>query len=333
MAGWVTVCKKELADHLGSKRYIVLFALIMILSTLSAYQGAEFIKNNPTASFIAIFSGAQAGFSFTSLMVFFGPIIGLALGFDAINKERTSGSLSVLLSQPIFRDSVLNGKFLAGVAALSLLAGSTIGIMCGVAIPLLGFGPALEEISRIVLFTLLTVLYLAFWLALGLLYSTVTKKTTTSILMSIATWLLFSIVITIVASLVANAIAPVQMPEGFAFTPGTTPGNQTQPGGFNQTQTEQYQRLLQERSAIQATIQRISPAYLYNEASSSILGITGSTFGFIQIGGGRTPFRPLELSQGLLASWPQITAIAVGLIMCFAASYMLFLRQEIRSGG
>jgi ABC-2 type transport system permease protein len=331
MAGLMTVCQKELTDHLGSKRYIVLFALIMILSTLSAYQGAEFIKNNPNASFIAIFSGAQAGFSFTSLMVYFGPIIGLALGFDAINKERTSGSLSVLLSQPIFRDTVLNGKFLAGVAALSLLAGSTIGIMCGVAIPLLGFGPALEEISRIVLFALLTILYLAFWLALGLLYSTVTKKTTTSILMSVATWLLFSIVITIVASLVANAIAPIQLPGG--FTPGTRPGNQTQPGGLNQTQTEQYRRLLQERSAIQASIQRISPAYLYNEASSSILGITGGTFGFIGIGGGRSPFQPLELGQGLLTSWPQITAIAVGLIICFAASYMLFLRQEIRSGG
>jgi len=333
MAGLMAVCWKELADHLGSKRYIVLFALIMILSTLSAYQGAEFIKNNPNASFIAIFSGAQAGFSFTSLMVYFGPIIGLALGFDAINKERTSGSLSVLLSQPIFRDSVLNGKFLAGVAALSLLAGSTIGIMCGVAIPLLGFGPALEEISRIVLFALLTILYLAFWLALGLLYSTMTKKTTTSILTSVATWLLFSIVITIVASLVANAIAPIQLPEG--FTPGTAPGNQTQPGGFglNQTHTEEYRRLLQERSAIQASIQRISPAYLYNEASSSILGITGGTFGFIETGGGRSPFQPLELGQGLLTSWPQITAIAVGLIICFAASYMLFLRQEIRSGG
>ncbi|MDH5794899.1 MAG: ABC transporter permease [Candidatus Bathyarchaeota archaeon] len=341
MAGTMTVCQKELADHIGSKRYIVLFALIIVLSTLSAYQGAEYIRNNPQAGFIAIFSGAQFGFSFASLMVFFGPIIGLALGFDAINKERTSGSLSVLLSQPIYRDSVINGKFLAGTAALSLLTVSTTGIMCGVAIPVLGFGPALEDVSRIALFTLLTVLYLAFWMALGLLYSTATKKTTTSILMSVSTWLVFSIVITIVASLVANTIAPVQMPRmptGEGFTPGGG-FNQTTPGGFNRTQiegTQEYREQIVRYSTIQTNIQRISPAYLYNEASSSILGIIGGGFGFIgQQGGlqGRTPFRALELTQGLMGTWPQITAIAVYLVVCFAASYMLFLRLEIRPGG
>ena len=212
MAGAVTLCRKELADHLGSKRYIILFALILILSTLSAYQGAEYIKNNPQAGFMAIFSGAQFGFSFTSLMVFFGPIIGLSLGFDAINKERTSGSLSVLLSQPIYRDSVINGKFLAGISALSLLTVTTVGIMCGIAMPILGFGPDLEDVSRIILFTLLTILYLAFWLALGLLYSTVTKKTSTSILMSVATWLFFSIVIAIIAALAANLLIPITVP-------------------------------------------------------------------------------------------------------------------------
>jgi len=320
MAGSMTVCQKELADHLGSKRYIVLFALILLLSTMSAYQGAEFIRSSPQSGFIAIFSGAQFGFSFTMLMVFFGPILGLALGFDAINKERTSGSLSVLLSQPIYRDSVINGKLLGGAAALSLLAVSTTTIMCGVAIPILGFGPSLEDFSKIVLFTLLTILYLAFWLSLGLLYSTVTKKTSTSILMSIATWLFCSIAITIIAALVANTLVPIQMQQMFR-------------GGFIQIpDTAEYRELLERRSAIQTSIQRISPSYLYNEASSAILGITGGTFGFIGLRGG-SPFRPLELAQGLLASWPQITAIAVGLIICFAASYMLFLRLEIRPGG
>lgn len=320
MAGALTVCRKEIADHLGSKRYIVLFALILILSIMSAYQGSEYIRNNPRAGFIAIFSGAQYGFSFVQLMVFFGPIIGLALGFDAINKERTSGTLSVLLSQPVYRDSVINGKFLGGASALALLAVSTIAIMCGVAVPFLGFGPTLEDISRITLVTLLTILYLDFWLSLGLLYSTVTKKTSTSILMSVATWLFCSVVITIIATLIANTFAPVQMPRGV---------------GVNATryfETPEYRELLQRRFTIQANIQRISPAYLYSEATSSILGVTGGTFGFIgpQVG---SPYRPLELTQGVLASWPQITALAVGLIICFVASYISFLRLEIRPGG
>jgi ABC-2 type transport system permease protein len=285
---------------------------------MSAYQGVEYIRNNPNAGFMAIFSGAQASFSFAYLMVFFGPIIGLALGFDAINKERTSGSLSVLLAQPIYRDSVINGKFLGGIAALSLLTVSTIAIICGAAVPLLGFGPTLDDISRITLFTLLTVLYLAFWLGLGILYSTVTKKTSTSMLMSVATWLFCAVVITIIAMLVANMVAPIHMPTG---------GNATNP-----FQSPEYRELLQKSSTIQTYIQRISPAYLYSEAASSILGVATSTFGFTRLGGG-TPFQLPELSQGLITSWPQITALAVLLIICFVTSYMLFLRQEIRPGG
>jgi len=328
MAGTMTVCRKELADHVGSKRYIVLFALIVALSTMSAYQGAEFIRNNPRAGFMAIFSGAQFGFPFTSLMVFFGPIIGLALSFDAINKERTSGSLSVLLSQPIFRDSVINGKMLGGIAALSIMTASTTTIMSSMAVTLLGLVPSIENISRITLLTGLTILYLAFWLGLGLLYSTLTKKTATSILMSVATWLFCSIVISIIAMLVANTIAPVQMP--------TMPTNQTGQRGFNftrVTETPEFMEQMQRRSTIQTSIQRISPAYLYNEASSGILGITTGGFGFIGPGGGGRPFRTLELTQGVAAIWPQITAIAVALVVCFAASYMLFLRLEIRPGG
>jgi len=321
MAGAVTVCQKELADHLGSKRYIVLFALILVLSTLSAYQGAEYIKNNPQAGFIAVFSGTQFGFSFTSLMVFFGPIIGLSLGFDAINKERTSGSLSMLLSQPIYRDSVINGKFLAGTAALSLLTVTTIGIMSGVAMPILGFGPTLDDAYRIVLFTLLTILYLAFWLALGLLYSSVTKKTSTSILMSVATWLFFSIVIAIIAALVANLLVPITVPRN------TAGGNIARI-----LRSPEFRELLRRRFSIQMNIQRVSPAYLYNEAAASILGISRGGLGFIRPGGG-SPFRSLGLIEGLTASWPQITAIAVGLVICFVSSYILFLRLEIRPGG
>jgi len=321
MAGALTVCQKELADHLGSKRYIILFALILVLSTLSAYQGAEYIKNNPQAGFIDIFSGAQFGFSFTSLMVFFGPIIGLSLGFDAINKERTSGSLSVLLSQPIYRDSVINGKFLAGISALSLLTVTTVGIMCGIAMPILGFGPDLEDVSRIILFTLLTILYLAFWLALGLLYSVVAKKTSTSILMSVATWLFFSIVIAIIAALIASILVPITIPRE---TSGENIGRILR--------SPELRRLLMKRFSTQMSIQRISPAYLYNEASIAILGISRGRLGFIGPAEGK-PFRSLELTQGLTASWPQITAIAAGLVVCFAVSYVLFLRLEIRPGG
>jgi ABC-2 type transport system permease protein len=344
MANFMTVCKKELADQLGSKRYLMLFALIVSLAVLSAYQGVEAIKSSDsTASFITIFSGSMGGFSFINLMVYFGPIIGLALGFDAINKERSTGTLSVLLSQPIFRDSILNGKFLAGVTALALLGGSTIGIMIGIAIPLLGFGPAAADITRIVAFALFTILYLAFWLALSLLFSTVIKRTTSSVLASIATWLAFAFIIAIVASLVANAASPVTSPTGFQRI--DIPANQTATGQFfgnatqftlpSQIDTSAYQQQMETRTNIENTIQSISPTYLYSQAAATILGTSSGSSNLLGFVGGSSgsPFRSLGTTASIYSCWPQVTAIAVGMVACFVAAYMLFLRREIRAGG
>ena len=38
-------------------------------------------------------------------------LVGLIIGFDTINRKRNEGTLSKFLSQPIYRDTVINGKF------------------------------------------------------------------------------------------------------------------------------------------------------------------------------------------------------------------------------
>ncbi|HUS77631.1 MAG TPA: ABC transporter permease [Patescibacteria group bacterium] len=318
MAGTLTVATKELRDQFGSKRFLILFGLVLLLSTLAAYQGVDFIRNNTQAGFVYIFSGTQMSFSFIQTMVYFGPLLGLALGFDAINKERATGTLSILLGQPIFRDSVINGKLIAGATALTTLVIGTIGIMCGVSIPLLGFGPTLTETSKIVALALLTIVYLVFWLSLGILYSVLTKRTATSIMASIATWLTFSIIITILASVVAGFIVPL---------PGGTFRSQTEGGGMQIS--PEFREAMEERAAVTSTIQKISPTNLYEEAASDILGVVG---GFMRGMGHQEFQRTLTLGEALAANWANIATIVVGLVICFAASYMIFLRSEIRPG-
>jgi ABC-2 type transport system permease protein len=320
VAGTLTVALKELRDQFGSKRFLILFGLIVLLSSLAAYQGVDFIRNNEAAGFVYIFSGSQMSFSFIQIMVFFGPLLGLALGFDAINKERANGTLSILLGQPIFRDSVINGKFIAGATALTTLALGTIGILSGLAIPMLGFGPTLAESSKILVLALLTVVYLVFWLSLGILYSVLARRTSTSIMASIATWLVFSIVISILASVVSSALVP--LPGG-----SIRPGGQGGQGGFQMS--EEFMEAMQQRTALMSNIEKLSPANLYEEAASDILGVMG---GFMR-GMGRQEFqRTLTLGEALAANWANIAVLAVGLVICFAASYVMFLRSEIRPG-
>ncbi len=72
--------------------------------------------------------------------------MGIALGFDAINSERTSGNLSRLLSQPVYRDSVINGKFLAGLTTLAILLISIIAIVAGMGLRMIGVPPARKKL-------------------------------------------------------------------------------------------------------------------------------------------------------------------------------------------
>jgi ABC-2 type transport system permease protein len=320
LAGTFTVAAKELRDQFGSKRFLILFGLVLLISTLSAYQGVDFIRENEEAGFVNIFSETQFGFSFIQLMVFLGPLLGLALGFDAINKERANGTLSILLGQPIFRDSVINGKFLAGAAALATVTVGTVGIMSGLAIPMLGFGPTMAEASKILSLTLLTVAYLVFWLSLGILYSVLAKRTSTSIMASIATWLTFSIVIGILASVIAGMMVPL---------PGEGIRMPDQEGKEGIRMSPEFMEAMQQRAAVQSNIERISPTNLYEEAATDILGVAG---GFMRGMGFQEFQRTLTLTEALAANWANVATLVVGLIICFSASYMMFLRSEIRPG-
>ena len=69
--------------------------------------------------------------SFVQLVGFLGPMLGIAFGFNAINVERSDGTLPRLLAQPIHRDDVINGKFVAGLAVIALILAAVIGCWLG----------------------------------------------------------------------------------------------------------------------------------------------------------------------------------------------------------
>lgn len=326
-ASTITIFKKELADLFVNKRFLLLFAMILLLSTASAYQGASYLKSSSSTSsdFLAIFSEGVNGSSFVSLMVLFGPLLGLALSFDAINKERKSGSLSTILSQPIFRDSIINGKFLAGATGITLAIVVTLGINTGIAIPLLGFGPTTTQALAIVSLALVTVVYLCFWYAVGLLFSVFCRETSTSILASVATWITFSILIFIFASFISNVAVPT-----VAFNPGSGDyGNFTGGGNFTRIFTPSNS-VTESRSLISSAISSISPAYLYSDIASKLTGAVSSSFTGFSISIPRFTGQEFNLATALAGSWAEILILIIAMAIFFVASYLLFLRSEIR---
>ena len=115
---WVIV-NKEISDHVKSWRFIILIGIIALTCMGSLYTaltniGAAIKPNDPDGSFLflKLFTASDGTLpSFTLFINFLGPLLGIALGFDAVNSEQNKGTLSRMLSQPIHRDCIINAKF------------------------------------------------------------------------------------------------------------------------------------------------------------------------------------------------------------------------------
>ena len=133
MAGMTTIFRKELADHLGSRRIAVISTIIILASlsaVLSAVESPTLLQQDSAALFLSLLTERSGNLpSFLFFVTFLVPILGILLGFDAINAERQRGTLSLLISQPVYRDALINGKFLAALAAMALMMGGILALI------------------------------------------------------------------------------------------------------------------------------------------------------------------------------------------------------------
>src|SRR5690625_7122638 len=92
------------------------------------------------------------------------------MGFDAVNSEKTSGTLSRIMSQPIHRDYLLNSKFVAALLVISVLFFALGFLVMRLGFMIIGIPPATSELIRVLFFIFLSVIYVAFWLKLSIYF-------------------------------------------------------------------------------------------------------------------------------------------------------------------
>ncbi len=319
MRSILTIYRKELCDHFSSNKFLILLSLIYIAGLSSTYVALTNIREAASSLdehvFLYLFTtGGDILPSFITFISFFIPIIGIIFGFDAINSEKNSGNLSRILSQPIYRDSLINGKFLAGITTLSIIIASIVFIISGVGLLSIGVAPTTEEILRIFFFIFICVFYGGFWMGLSILFSVIMEKTAASILTAIAVWIFLMFFLPIIADAVANSMAPLADDSSLAE--------------------------IARNYSIINSISRISPATLFTESIMVLLVPIGGNLlinnvGYLQsysmLESGEMQLNPLSLGQSLIQVWPQLVVIVALAIICFAVSYIIFMRQEIRS--
>jgi ABC-2 type transport system permease protein len=180
-AGWMVIASKEFGDHLLSARFIVLLLILGLAAGIPIFLATEQIRDlaeqvsGIPALFIALFiigpqdvSIFQLDVTVQSFIGLVAPLLGLAFAFDAVNGERSQGTLPRLLSQPIHRDDVINGKFVAGLAVIGLVLVTVCVVVAAFGLFKLGIVPAAYEVLRLIIWIAVTVVYVGLWLAFGL---------------------------------------------------------------------------------------------------------------------------------------------------------------------
>jgi ABC-2 type transport system permease protein len=312
-SGLGVVMLKELSDHLTSIRMRVLEWLVVLVALAALYGAIQQIKDTTAEDpflFLRLFTTSRDPLpSFVAFLSFLVPLMAIGLGFDAVNGEHNRRTLSRILSQPIYRDALLFGKFLAGLVTLSISLITLWLLVIGLGLLLIGIPPGAEEIARSFVFLLVTIVYAGVWLALALLFSILFRSAATAALVTLGLWLL----VTFIWPVLSGALAQIIVPPDPRYTAL----------GLQTPATVQLEQILA----------RFSPSTLYAEIVVALLDPTTRALGPIYLSQlqGAVLGAPLPFAESVLIAWPQMVGMIATAIVLFVIGYVIFQRQEVRA--
>jgi len=297
-------------------------------------------------------------------------LVALLFGFDQVSREREQGTLKLLLGSSVSRAKVLAGKWIGNF--LSLTAPFLLVTILGAAILALDrqVDFSAGHLGRLASIMGLSFLYLGFFLSLGMLISTLTRRAATSIVILLFVWSLFVFIIPNLGTLLARQF--VALPSVHALSEKQ---NQTwtrevllseRGGNWRESvrtisrdddQMEQdYRPKFDRLVRLSRNINRLSPAASFLDASSEIAGsgisaerhlrdevlrykdsiIAQILANWTIPKDSKPPFssfayKPRSLAEIFAAGALYDTAWLVFLnILCFAGAYVAFIRYDAR---
>ncbi|MFA6331360.1 MAG: ABC transporter permease subunit [Methanoregula sp.] len=236
----LAIARKEFFDQLISRKFLLILGILLIVSVIGILNGVSDYHASVTSYNNLQQSASGSGGSISPvdqymkqkpsvLLVFYqigiafgliGGILGIAMGFDLITKEKERKSLKILLAHPVYRDQVINGKTLGGIAAIILALGCTMAVSLAILL-LFGIVPALSEILPILVFYAATFLLIFSFFAISIMMSTLCEESGQSLVYTLITYVMLGTFIPalIMSPLVMEKVVGLapEMPEMTAY--------------------------------------------------------------------------------------------------------------------
>jgi ABC-2 type transport system permease protein len=315
LPGILTIAKKEFTDHVSDNTFLLSFSVLLIVMVAGAYVQVINAQDQAYSETLRgnILEEGQTwklnGPEFTYLVAepfsLLGVFVAIALSFNSINKERSEGSLKVLLSYPISKSKIIIGKLIGGLLVVSLVATSTMTIVFSIVMYYLGIPVTSDYLSRIVSVTSLGIILLFFYLCVGTAVSVVIQDTSAALMGILLIMValrpdLGTILLTIV-SLVSPIFGfPFRLPEKMSYYSGSHL--------YWNINTRNFWMM--------------SP-------SESFLGFSNNIFRFVNPSGYPTVYIPLEFEWLLPKSIDLAQSMIVFAIASLVVCFILFTGKEV----
>ena len=145
-------------------------------------------------------------------------LFAILFAFDCISGEKEDQTLKLMLANSVPRDIVLFAKWLGGT--LTILAPFAVsfglGLLLVAARPGISF--AGEAPMRILLIFMTSAIYIGVFFLIGLVCSTFTERSATSLIVALFVWVFFVLVVPNIAPVVARQLKPLSTPDQVAYS-------------------------------------------------------------------------------------------------------------------
>lgn len=369
--GLFNVTRKEFTDHLTSRRFLVILALFLVISTMGLYEGiknynqqlesyAEQMQSLPSGDVVDRWMPEKPSilsifFSLSSQIGSLGAILAIAMGFDLVSREKETRSLKSLLSHPVFRDEIINGKAFGGVLALVFAMGAAFVIALAVLL-VFSIVPGINELGAILIFGVVSVVYLLSFFAVALLMSTISNESGNALIYSLIIFFTLAMLMSTVGGTVATIMVgdPPEPPESpypigrvvplpiagentkveVAEGPVITPEDQGEWKEYEEESRAYWER----RMVITDAFNLASPQMNYMTISMAIvyprMGIMSSvssySYGIATDASGLSGDEVPGLFEVLGSLWKNIVALFVFPAIFFTIAYVKFMRMDVR---
>ena len=336
------IAGKEVRDSFSSKKFLLLLGLFLLFSFGSVYMGFSDYQMQMEQFRSGNVYGAIP--EKPSLMEVFRPlldmrmslaagILSIVLGYNAISAEREKETIEMLLSYPIYRDEVLNGKFVGGMFNLSTALLIAFTAATGFAIYLTGVVPSMAQLSRLSFIWLGTVIYMGFFLGLGIFFSTIFRSSWRSLAATSFMLLLF-LSTPFLANVAADKI--YSFDQSGSPGPGVGGGREVivrgtsagmavggSVGGSDGTigpseEEMQRRKVMRNREQFRETVSRLSPSTSYSNYVTEMLAQDYD----------EESVKP-TMRQSIFSAGGYLVYLVSQTILIFTLSYIVFMRQDL----